>query len=832
MMPSASLVPHDDPSLLFTTAGMVPFKDMFIGKKKPPCVRLASSQKCVRAGGKHNDLEQVGHTLRHHTFFEMLGNFSIGDYFKEKAILYAWTFLTQELGLKKDRLWVTVYHEDTQARDLWKKISGLSCERILSITTDDNFWSAGDSGPCGPCSEIFYDHGPSFSGGLPGTPEQDGDRFMEIWNLVFMQYDQVDGKRIPLPQQSIDTGMGLERLASVMQGVGDNFKTDIFKALITRSQELVCHKEEGGPAHRVIADHLRSTCFLIADGVLPEAEGRGYVLRRILRRALRYIHNIGGKTDHLSRLVPVLIEKMGQDYPELIQHRSLIEKTLTHEAERFDVLLGRGLELLERWIDQAPGQKLDGQRAFQLYDTYGFPLDLTCDVLREKGHSGVDEEGFYRAMDVQKEASRKSWPTAMTSGSHSLDLSYLAATEFTGYDQQAETASILKIESLEGQDIDQLEQGQNACIVTDRTCFYGESGGQVGDCGQIIKETGAYFKVKDTRWQDQWTVHYGVMEKGILCRNDKVMLKVDPAHRLGTSQHHSATHLLQAALRSVLGEHVAQKGSLVKSNGLRFDFSHSKPLSDQEIKHVENWINKAIWDNVSITTEVLSHKEAIHKGALAFFGEKYETDVRVITMDAFSKELCGGVHVPETGVIGLFKIQSQSAVGSGVRRIEAVVGQAALAYFQDIEDQMRQACGLLKTTLEGLVPKVQDLAHRPMGKTQGHLDWIKDEEGFWWARGDDRPINALRTELDWAKDVSKGIVLAIVEKEGGVNLHMALGQTYESVDATTFLKTFMGVHGRGGGSASMSQGASSQWTRAQDVASAFKEFLQTSGIKK
>lgn len=823
---SASLVPHNDPSLLFTTAGMVPLKDMFMGRETPPCSRLTSSQKCVRAGGKHNDLEQVGHTLRHHTFFEMLGNFSIGDYFKEKAILYAWTFLTQELGLNPEKLWVTVYHTDEEAITLWQKIAGLSSDRIIRMATDDNFWSAGDTGPCGPCSEIFYDHGPAFFGGLPGTPQADGDRFMEIWNLVFMQYNQVDGKRIPLPAQSIDTGMGLERLAAVIQGVGDNFETDIFRALINASKALVGGGNEHRVAHRVIADHVRAISFLIADGVLPEAEGRGYVLRRILRRALRYVHYLGGTNTHLSHLVPVLIEKMGKTYPELGQNEALITLTLTHEAERFHDLLTYGLELLSRWMEQAQkGQKLDGQRAFQLYDTYGFPLDLTCDVLREKGY-GVDEDGFYQAMEIQKEASRKSWPTMM-SGHKTLDFSPLPSTTFVGYDQTHCATTIVKLLDCQGHERQRLETGQEAWIVTEKTCFYGESGGQVGDRGEIVGDHAGIFRVKDATWQGKWLIHHGLVEKGSLDLGEIVTLTIDEQQRKAAARHHSATHLLQAALRIVLGNHVAQKGSLVKPDGLRFDFSHPKVLTEQEIKNVEDWINQAIWSNVAVATHLMEHRKAMAFGALALFGEKYDSEVRVVEMPGWSKELCGGTHVARTGEIGLFKILSQSAVASGVRRLEAVVGKAALDHVQHIEAKLREISGILKVTSDMAATKVRDLLARPGIKSLGHLDWNKEDQTtpvLWWAVGDDRPLAALRTELDWAKDASRGMILVVMEKQGGVNLHLALGQNC-SWDATALLKDFMGSEGRGGGSASMAQGSSSKWTKAEEVAACFKNFF-------
>ncbi|MFA5119692.1 alanine--tRNA ligase [Zavarzinia sp.] len=716
---SSPLVPANDPTLMFTNAGMVQFKDIFTGKEKRDYVRAATSQKCVRAGGKHNDLDNVGYTARHHTFFEMLGNFSFGDYFKETAIELAWGLVTQGFGLDKDKLWVTVYHEDDEAFTFWKKIAGLPDERIVRIATSDNFWAMGDTGPCGPCSEIFYDHGPSVAGGPPGSPDADGDRYIEIWNLVFMQYEQsADGSRVLLPKPSIDTGMGLERVAAVLQGVHNNYETDLFKALITASADAT-RTDPHGPfqaSHRVIADHLRSSSFLIADGVMPSNEGRGNVLRRIMRRAMRHAQLIGAKEPLMYRLVPALINQMGGTYPELIRAEALITETLKLEETRFKQTLERGLKLLDDEVAQLePGQALAGDVAFKLYDTYGFPLDLTQDALRAK-NIAVDTAGFDAAMAHQKAEARKAWAG---SGEAATDLVWYelkeeaGATEFLGYDTDTAEARIVGL-IVDGKRVESAAPGTAVSIVVNQTPFYGESGGQMGDTG-TIRGPGWSVAVSDTAKKLGLHIHQGVVEGGTAKLGDVVNLAIDHGRRSRLRANHSATHLLHRALRDVLGLHVTQKGSMVAEERLRFDISHPKALSDEEIDAVEKEVNEAIRGNGSVVTRLMTPDEAVKAGALALFGEKYGDEVRVVTMGgtdidhAFSTELCGGTHVFRTGDIAVFKIVSESAVSAGIRRIEALTGAAALKYMRDEEALLKRAAAALKASPVDLPERVASL---------------------------------------------------------------------------------------------------------------------------
>jgi alanyl-tRNA synthetase len=689
IVPSSPLVPRNDPTLMFTNAGMVQFKNVFTGVEKLPFVRATTAQKCVRAGGKHNDLDNVGYTARHHTFFEMLGNFSFGDYFKERAIELAWNLITKEFGLPAKRLTVTVYAEDDQAFKLWKKIARLPDSRIIRIPTSDNFWAMGDTGPCGPCSEIFYDHGDHIPGGPPGSPEQDGDRFVEIWNLVFMQYEQVSpGKRLDLPKPSIDTGMGLERMAAVLQGTHDNYKIDLFGALIQAVADRTGVDPDGPQkaSHRVIADHLRSTSFLIADGVLPSNEGRGYVLRRIMRRAMRHAELLGAKEPLMFRLVPPLVREMGQAYPELVRAEALISETLKLEETRFRVTLERGLRILdEETRSFKKGDKLKGDIAFTLYDTYGFPLDLTQDALKSRGID-VDLEGFNAAMELQREKARASWAG---SGEATTEAVWFAlrekvgATEFLGY--ETETAEgVVSAVVRDGKEVTALAEGETGAVVLNQTPFYGESGGQVGDTGMMTGD-GVRFRVTDTQKRaGDVFVHSGVVERGTLKPGQALALEVDHARRSAIRANHSATHLLHEALRQVLGDHVAQKGSLVAPERLRFDISHPKPISAEELAKVEDIANDIVLQNAPVVTRLLGRDEAIESGARALFGEKYGDEVRVVTMGdstgnalAWSVELCGGTHVRRTGDIGLVSVVSESAVGAGVRRIEALTGRAA-----------------------------------------------------------------------------------------------------------------------------------------------------------
>ena len=718
---SSPLVPRNDPTLMFTNSGMVQFKNVFTGQEKRPYSRATTAQKSVRAGGKHNDLDNVGYTARHHTFFEMLGNFSFGDYFKEQAITHAWTLLTKDFGLPKDKLLVTVYHEDEDAADLWKKIAGLPDERIIRIKTNDNFWRMGDTGPCGPCSEIFYDHGPSIPGGPPGSPDEDGDRFIEIWNLVFMQYEEgPPGTRTPLPRPSIDTGMGLERFAAILQGKHDNYDTDTFRALIQASSEVVGQPTDGKfkTSHRVVADHLRSTSFLMADGVLPSNEGRGYVLRRIMRRAMRHAHMMGARDPVMWRLVPALIRQMGAAYPELGRAESLITETLRLEETRFKAMLERGLGLLADETGKlGEGQALAGDVAFKLYDTFGFPLDLTQDALREQGRA-VDVAGFEAAMADQRKRARAAWAGSGEAATEKLWFELketLSATEFLGYATESAEAEILAVVQ-DGAVVESAPVGASVAIILNQTPFYGESGGQVGDHGVI---TGAGLKIRVTDTQKKLGdlfIHLGVVEEGEAKKGAAVVAVVDHTRRTAIRAHHSATHLLHEALRRRMGDHVAQKGSLNAPDRLRFDVSQPTPITRDDIAWVEAEVNARIRENTEVTTRLMTPDQAVAEGAMALFGEKYGEEVRVVAMGggegdrkAYSIELCGGTHVKRTGDIGLFRIVAESAVSAGVRRIEAVCGESALAVVADADKRLAEISGLLKAQPSELAERIATL---------------------------------------------------------------------------------------------------------------------------
>ncbi len=692
---SAPLVPQSDPTLLFVNAGMVPFKNVFTGAEQPASPRAVSSQKCVRAGGKHNDLDNVGYTARHHTFFEMLGNFSFGDYFKEQAIEHAWTLLTRDFALPKDKLLVTVYHTDDEAAALWKKIAGLGDDRIIRIPTSDNFWSMGDTGPCGPCSEIFFDHGPDIWGGPPGSAEEDGDRFIEIWNLVFMQFNQLqDGTRETLPKPSIDTGMGLERVAAVLQGVHNNYDVDLFKALIAASVEATGVKAEGdaAPSHRVIADHLRASSFLLADGVSPSNEGRGYVLRRIMRRAMRHAYLLGAQEPLMHRLAPTLVEQMGQAYPELVRAQPMIVETLRQEEERFRTTLGRGLGLLdEATAGLSEGGVLNGDVAFKLYDTYGFPLDLTQDAIRGKGLT-VDTDAYDKAMDNQRQMARANWSGSGQTGQAAEWFALrdrLGSTEFVGY-ETTEANGVVKAIVKDGAEVDIVGPGERVLVVLDRTPFYAESGGQAGDVGEIQGPSGLA-RVLDTVKQAGELFVHEVEVDGALKVGDAVTASVDPDKRLTTRSNHSAAHLVHAALAHVLGPHVAQKGQMVDGDRMRFDFSHGGPLTPAQLEAIEAEVNAVIRQNVPAETKLMGPQEAIEAGAIALFGEKYGDSVRVLTLGKsltdetkpYSVELCGGTHVSRTGDIALFKIVAETGIAAGVRRVEALTGEAARRYLLD-----------------------------------------------------------------------------------------------------------------------------------------------------
>ncbi|MFC3227399.1 alanine--tRNA ligase [Marinibaculum pumilum] len=802
VVPSSPLVPRNDPTLLFTNAGMVQFKNVFTGAEQRPYSRAATSQKCVRAGGKHNDLDNVGYTARHHTFFEMLGNFSFGDYFKELAIELAWNLVTGEYGVDKDRLLVTVFHEDQEAFDLWRKIAGLPEERIIRIATSDNFWSMGDTGPCGPCSEIFYDHGPEIPGGPPGSPDEDGDRFIEIWNLVFMQFEQrAPDDRIALPKPSIDTGMGLERIAALLQGKHDNYDIDLLRHLILASAEA-SGTEPDGPhkvSHRVIADHLRASCFLIADGVLPSNEGRGYVLRRIMRRAMRHAHLMGCEDPLMWRLVPALIGEMGRAFPELGRAEVLITQTLELEEKRFKQTLDRGLRLLDDEVQKlGSGEVLPGEVAFKLYDTYGFPVDLTQDALRSEGR-GVDMAGFQAAMERQRQEARKAWAGSGEAATEALwfDLrDRIGATEFLGYDVDA-AEGIVKALIRDGAEVEALQAGEEGAVIANQTPFYGESGGQMGDTGTLLTAGGAEFIVTDTqKLAGDLHVHFGRLAKGSLKDGEVLQMRVDGGRRSGLRSHHSATHLLHRALRNRLGDHVAQKGSLVAPDRLRFDISHPVAIAAGDLAQVEEDVNRQILANRDVQTKLMTPDDAIEAGAMALFGEKYGDEVRVVSMGAedetaapYSVELCGGTHVRRTGDIGLFKILGESAVGAGVRRIEAVTGEAARRWYAARDAALAETAAALRAPAEEVPSRVARLLEetramereiaslrRKLATGEGGTD-RREVAGVTLAakRLEEVPAKDLRGMADDIKrQIGTGVVALAADNDGKVALVVAV----------------------------------------------------------
>ncbi|KRA98690.1 alanine--tRNA ligase [Pseudomonas sp. Root68] len=713
---SSSLIPGNDPTLLFTNAGMNQFKDCFLGQEKRAYTRAVSSQKCVRAGGKHNDLENVGYTARHHTFFEMLGNFSFGDYFKRDAITYAWNFLTSDkwLNLPKEKLWVTVYASDDEAYDIWTKEIGVPAERMVRIGDNkgapyasDNFWTMGDTGPCGPCTEIFYDHGADIWGGPPGSPEEDGDRYIEIWNNVFMQFNRTaDGVLHPLPAPSVDTGMGLERISAVLQHVHSNYEIDLFQSLLSASAKAIGCTNDAQASLKVVADHIRSCGFLIADGVLPSNEGRGYVLRRIIRRACRHGNKLGAKGSFFYQIVAALVAEMGEAFPELKSQQAHIERVLKAEEEQFAKTLEQGLKILEQDLAELKGDVVPGDVVFKLYDTYGFPMDLTGDIARERSLT-IDEEGFEREMEAQRVRAR-------SASSFGMDYNSLVkvdvATEFTGYIAHSGSAKIVALYK-DGQSVDVLSEGDEGVIVLDKTPFYAESGGQVGDCG-YLQAGSARFDVRDTTKTGGAFLHHGILDSGSLIVGTPVETHVDAEVRHATSLNHSATHLLHAALRQVLGDHVQQKGSLVDSQRLRFDFSHFEAIKPEQLKALEDIVNAEIRKNSEVETEETDIETAKQKGAMALFGEKYGDNVRVLSMGDFSVELCGGIHANRTGDIGLLKIISEGGVASGVRRIEAVTGAQALAYLNAAEEQLKEAASLVKGSRDNLIDKLSAVLER------------------------------------------------------------------------------------------------------------------------
>lgn len=860
IVPSAPLVPQNDPTLMFVNAGMVPFKNVFTGLETRPYSTAVSAQKCVRAGGKHNDLDNVGYTARHHTFFEMLGNFSFGDYFKEQAITHAWTLLTKEWGLPADKLTATVYHTDDQAFDLWKKIAGLPDHRIIRIPTKDNFWAMGSDGPCGPCSEIFYDHGDHIPGGPPGSPDEDGDRFVEVWNLVFMQFLQEADTIIgDLPRPSIDTGMGLERIAAVMQGVHDNYDTDTFKALIAASGALTHTATTGAnqASHRVIADHLRCAGFLVADGVLPANEGRGYVLRRIMRRAMRHAHLLGAKEPLMHRLVPALVAEMGAAYPELVRAQPLIEATLSQEETRFRQTLDKGLKLLdEATAGMKPGDVLPGETAFKLYDTFGFPYDLTEDALRAQSF-GVDRAGFDAAMAEQKRAARAAWKGSGAKASDELwfDLAEeVGATEFTGYSSDVGEGVVLALVK-DGARVEKAAAGDQVDVIVNQTPFYAESGGQVGDAGTISSEAGLAAEVTDTSKQlGKLWVHHATLSAGEIRVGDTVKLAIDVARRAAIRANHSATHLLHEALRQRLGTHVAQKGSLVAPDRLRFDVSHSSAMSAEELADAEAAVNAKIRQNTPVTTRLMTPDDAIAMGAMALFGEKYGDEVRVVSMGSddggktYSVELCGGTHVSALGDIGLFKVIGEGAVSSGVRRVEALTGEAARAYLSSRDEKLREAASALRTTPDEVPGRVTSLLEEkrrlerelaeakkalamgggsgaaPAGpETVGGVAFVGQVLNGFEAKG-------LRGAVDDAKKrIESGVAALVAVNDGRATVAVGvtddLVATYNAVDLVKRAVAAVGGQG-GGGRPDMAQGGGPDGDKADEALAAVRNALE------
>ena len=856
---SAPLVPFNDPTLMFTNAGMVPFKNVFTGLETRATPRATSSQKCVRAGGKHNDLDNVGYTARHHTFFEMLGNFSFGDYFKEQAITHAWTLLTREWGLPKEKLLATVYHTDDEAAELWKKIAGLPEERIIRIATKDNFWAMGDDGPCGPCSEIFFDHGDHIWGGPPGSPEEDGDRFIEIWNLVFMQYEQAAGEIVSeLPRPSIDTGMGLERIAAVLQGQHDNYDTDTFRALIAASEGLTGVKAEGESraSHRVIADHLRSTSFLLADGVLPSNEGRGYVLRRIMRRAMRHAHLLGAKEPLMHRLVPALVAEMGAAYPELGRAQPLIQETLQREEVQFRRTLANGLKLLDEATgEMGEGGELPGETAFRLYDTYGFPYDLTEDALRARG-IGVDRAGFDAAMAQQKAAARAAWKGSGQAADSEVwfDIAERAgATEFTGYTANTAEAQVVALVK-DGAEVESASAGDSVSVIVNQTPFYGESGGQTGDAGTITGADGLSLAVTDTaKPLGRLHAHNAVVEAGTIKVGDTVKLDIDVARRDAIRANHSATHLLHAALRNRLGAHVTQKGSMVAADRLRFDYSHPAALTAEDIAAIEAEVNAEIRANEAVVTRLMSPDDAIEAGAMALFGEKYGDEVRVLSMGRssegrnYSVELCGGTHVRATGDIGLMRIVSESAVSSGVRRIEALTGEGAREWLVAREDALKGAASLLRTTPDEVETRVaallderrkleRELAEAKKalalgggGAATGPADEDVGGVKFSGQVLDGLDPKELRGLLDQAKQrLGSGVAVIVAVNDGRASIAAAVTDDLtEKVSAVDLVRAGVEALGGkgGGGRADMAQGGGPDGDKAADAIAAVKSAL-------
>ncbi|MDG1255771.1 MAG: alanine--tRNA ligase, partial [Glaciecola sp.] len=837
---SSSLVPSDDPTLLFTNAGMNQFKDVFLGAEQRSYRRAVSSQRCVRAGGKHNDLDNVGYTARHHTFFEMLGNFSFGDYFKTDAIKFAWTFLTKELGLPADKLLVTVYAEDDEAFAIWENEIGLPADKIIRIATSDNFWSMGDTGPCGPCSEIFYDHGAHIWGGPPGSPEEDGDRFIEIWNLVFMQFNKsADGTMEPLPKPSIDTGMGLERISAILQNVHSNYEIDIFQALIKAAASIVGTDDLNDKSLRVIADHIRSCSFLICDGVMPSNEGRGYVLRRIIRRAVRHGYKLGAQDIFFYKLVGALAEQMGEAYPELVDQLPVIEKVLRVEEEQFSKTLERGMNILTQSLTELDGTVIPGDVVFKLYDTYGFPADLTADVAREQNFT-IDEAGFTDAMQAQRARAQQA-SNFGTDYNETLKITH--NTEFTGYDKTQDQANVVEI-IVDNQTVETIEAGQQGIVILDTTAFYAESGGQAGDCGSLLSNDINVFTVTDTKKIANAFGHQGIA-KATISKGQSLLTVVDSTRRDAIKLNHSATHLLHAALRKLLGDHVSQKGSLVDDDKLRFDFAHFEAITAEQLNTIEQLVNAQIRANHQLNTQLMDLDEAKASGAMALFGEKYDEKVRVVSMGDFSTELCGGTHVNQTGDIGLFKLISESGIASGVRRIEAITGATALAYMQQQTQTLQQVANLLKVEPSNVVERitnVQDMlkateksltqAKQKLASQQGSdlvskVQVIKGQNVL-VANLPGVEAKALRGMLDELKQkISSGIIVLGVPGEGKVNLIAGVTSDLVNQVKAGELINFVAsqVGGKGGGRPDMAQAGGTQPENLEHALTSVYDFI-------
>jgi len=826
IVPSSPLVPGNDPTLLFTNAGMVQFKDVFLGTDKRSYSKATTSQRCVRAGGKHNDLENVGYTARHHTFFEMLGNFSFGDYFKEQAIFYAWDFLTEVIGLPVDKLWVTVYSEDDEAADIWLNKIGIDPAKLTRISTSDNFWSMGDTGPCGPCSEIFYDHGPEIEGGPPGTSEEDGDRYIEIWNLVFMQYNRDEqGTLNPLPKPSVDTGMGLERLAAILQDVHNNYDIDLFQTLIKSAGQLTGMNDLENKSLRVIADHIRSCAFLVVDGVLPSNEGKGYVLRRIIRRAARHGHQLGCKTPFFHKLVATLDQLMGEAYPELTQCRDRVVKVLQKEEERFAETLELGMGILEQSISELSSNTISGPVIFKLYDTFGFPVDLTADVARERGLE-IDLAGFEAEMEAQKTRARASSQFGVVSKKFNLD-GYIA-TKFLGYDHNSTAAKVIAILQNDTS-INTLDNDDQSIVVLDETPFYAESGGQVGDTGALTIGD-SLFEVSDTQKQSGVYLHVGQLSGGRISVGDSIQAEIDVEYRQAVRLNHSSTHLMHEALRKILGEHVQQKGSLVDAEKLRFDFSHYQPLTKDEITQIETWVNDQIRLNVPTSSQLMNMDEAKQTGAMALFGEKYGDIVRVLSIGSDSVELCGGTHVQRTGDIGLFKMTLETGTASGVRRIEAVTGHDAVQRFINSESKIDSAAQALKSNRDDLVDRIQQL-QASLRLQEKELAALKSKMAS-QAGGDlvsqalavkgikvltavieDADLKTLRDTVDQLKNkLVAAVVVLASSQDGKVNIIAGVTQSETSLIRAGDIAKFVAEQcgGKGGGRPDMAQAGGTQ----------------------